>query len=236
MSRSRTKAIFRTRPVLLSLATIRRNAYTKVSVDTIVLPRFVPAGCQIENGSSLPGRKAMTTSSIGELSADAAGGLRCALMTWQVKRVESYIDSNMCGRLRVPDLARIVALSPSHFCRIFKATFNLTVHCYVMQRRIESAKRQMLDTSDNLCSIALSCGMSDQAHLTRCFRKFVGMTPSAWRREQSRSEGTIMQSELHGQAVVVIGGSAGRNRRLSHLAFGRDLDGLPLSIDRSTSA
>jgi AraC-like DNA-binding protein len=40
----------------------------------------------------------------------------------------------------------------------------------------------MLNTSTQLSCIALSCGMSDQSHLTRWFRRVCGETPAAFRR------------------------------------------------------
>ncbi len=104
------------------------------------------------------------------------------LMTWQTKRVLHHIEANIAARLGVVDLAQVVDLSPSHFCRLFKEAFGLTVHRYVMGRRLELAQRLMLDTSESLSSIALSCGMSDQSHLTRCFHRVVGETPGEWRR------------------------------------------------------
>jgi AraC-like DNA-binding protein len=39
----------------------------------------------------------------------------------------------------------------------------------------------MLTTGASLSEIALSCGMSDQSHFTRSFRRIVGEAPSAWR-------------------------------------------------------
>ena len=45
----------------------------------------------------------------------------------------------------------------------------------------ELAQALMLTTGASLCEIALSCGMSDQSHFTRSFRRIVGETPSSWR-------------------------------------------------------
>ena len=104
------------------------------------------------------------------------------LMAWQAKRVRAHVEVNISARLGVADLAQVVDLSPSHFCRLFKEAFGLTVHRYVMHQRLELAQRLMLQTSESLSSIALSCGMSDQSHLTRCFHRLVGETPAEWRR------------------------------------------------------
>jgi transcriptional regulator GlxA family with amidase domain len=58
---------------------------------------------------------------------------------------------------------------------------------YVVRRRIEVAQAMMLTTSEPLHSIALSCGMCDQQHFTRSFRRIVGETPSMWRRTRRGS-------------------------------------------------
>jgi hypothetical protein len=41
----------------------------------------------------------------------------------------------------------------------------------------------MLNTREPLSQVALDCGMCDQAHFTRVFRKVVGISPSVWRRQ-----------------------------------------------------
>lgn len=104
------------------------------------------------------------------------------LPAWQVRRVREHIESNLARRLTTEDLARVVNLSGSHFSRAFTRSFGFTVHHYVMQRRVAMAQRLMLDSPEQLSRIALSCGMSDQSHLTRWFRRIVGETPAAWRR------------------------------------------------------
>jgi transcriptional regulator GlxA family with amidase domain len=52
----------------------------------------------------------------------------------------------------------------------------------VLRRRIEVAQGLMLTTSEPLSSIAVTCGMYDQAHFTRAFHRVVGETPYTWRR------------------------------------------------------
>jgi len=108
--------------------------------------------------------------------------VRGGLAGWQVKRVRDYIERNLAQPLSVEGVARVVALSSSHFSRAFSCSFGVSPHLYVMHRRVEMAQRLMLTTSESLGSIALSCGMSDQSHLTRWFRRVVGETPNSWRR------------------------------------------------------
>ena len=109
--------------------------------------------------------------------------LRGGLAPWQVKRVATYIESNIHSRIRVADLARVVRLCTSHFSRTFRESFGETAFAYITRQRIRRAQVIMLSSADTLAQIALDCGMCDQAHLSRVFRKIVGINPSAWRRQ-----------------------------------------------------
>jgi AraC family transcriptional regulator len=105
------------------------------------------------------------------------------LAAWQSRRVRACIEANLERSLRVSDLAAMARLSVSHFSRAFKTSFGQSPHAYVMTRRVERAKHLiLLGDPTPLAVIALNCGLSDQAHLSRMFRKIVGDSPAAWRR------------------------------------------------------
>ena len=131
-----------------------------------------------------------------EVPQEVAG----ALSAWRAQRVASYIETNLSGTIRVRDLARLVGLSNSYFCHAFKRRYGLTVHVYLTGRRIEMAQQLMLSTTDSLSEIALSCGMSDQAHFTRAFRRVVGETPKRWRqsRRAALAGGIIRETVVRG--------------------------------------
>jgi transcriptional regulator GlxA family with amidase domain len=106
-----------------------------------------------------------------------------SLAAWQVKRAMLHIETNIEATLAASELAAIARLSVSHFSRAFRVSFGQPPHTYVMARRIEKAKRLMLsDGPIPLAEVALRCGLSDQAHLSKMFRKLVGESPAVWRR------------------------------------------------------
>jgi transcriptional regulator GlxA family with amidase domain len=84
---------------------------------------------------------------------------------------------------KASDLAAQVQLSNAHFFRAFKASFGTTPAAYIMRQRIRLAQSLMVSTSYPLSQVALECGMCDQSHLCRAFRRVVGNTPSQWRRQ-----------------------------------------------------
>jgi AraC-like DNA-binding protein len=104
------------------------------------------------------------------------------LAAWQFRRVRDHVDQHLEETVLIEDLAGVAKLSPGHFCRAFKASTGETPHGYIVRQRIRRAQRLMLSTRDTLSQIAYACGLTDQAHLTRLFRRFVNDTPLAWRR------------------------------------------------------
>lgn len=77
-------------------------------------------------------------------------------------------------------LAEAAGLSRFQVIRAFSRATGFTPHAYVVERRIRQAKR-LIRTDDSLADIAARCGFTDQAHMTRLFRKRYGLTPAAYR-------------------------------------------------------
>lgn len=108
--------------------------------------------------------------------------VQATLAPWQAKRVERHIEDNLDRALPIGELAGVAGLSNSYFSRAFKRTFGQAPHAFILGRRVERARREMLVSREPLCQIALSCGFADQAHLARTFRRQTGLAPSEWRR------------------------------------------------------
>jgi len=106
---------------------------------------------------------------------------RGGFAAWQSRRVAAHVDANLAGKIVIKDLAAALHFSVGHFCRAFKRTFGMPARIWIRQRRIELAQGLMVTTAASLSEIALSCGMSDQSHFTRSFRRIVGESPSSWR-------------------------------------------------------
>lgn len=111
------------------------------------------------------------------------GGLAC----WQLRLIAAHVEANLASNIPIASLSEIARLSNGHFCRAFKISTGDTPHTFITRKRIERAQRMMMTTTDSLSQIACACGLTDQAHLTRLFRKFVGETPLVWRRTWQRT-------------------------------------------------
>jgi AraC family transcriptional regulator len=110
----------------------------------------------------------------------ARGGLTLR----QKQRLQLYVEQHLNRAISLTELAQLVGLSYSHFCRAFRQSFDQPPLAYVRSRRVERAKELMLSSPVPLSLIALECGLSDQAALCKIFRRATGEAPAAWRRGQ----------------------------------------------------
>jgi AraC family transcriptional regulator len=94
------------------------------------------------------------------------------------------VEENLDAQIRVGTLATISRLSRSYFSVAFKRSLGETLHAYLTRRRVARAQELMLMTDQVLSQIALDCGFCDQPHLSRVFRRLIGVAPNKWRRQR----------------------------------------------------
>ncbi len=104
------------------------------------------------------------------------------LEPWQKRRASELLHENLHGYIRLTQIARECGLSVSHFARLFKTSFGISTHKWLIQHRIDHAKQLMSQTRMPLIEIAIQSGFSDQAAFTRTFHQLVGVSPGRWRR------------------------------------------------------
>ena len=119
---------------------------------------------------------------LGERTPGQARG-PAILTRRKLSRVQELIESRLDADLSLQELAAEAGYSRSHFLRAFHATTGVTPHRYVLNRRIERARRLLGESEMSIAQVAYRCGFSSQAHLTLVFRKVCGLTPGEYRRE-----------------------------------------------------
>jgi AraC family transcriptional regulator len=100
----------------------------------------------------------------------------------RLKRVVERMESDLDKDIDLRTLAVESGYSTTHFLRMFRAATGYTPHRYLLQLRVARAQAMMKNKAINLTDVALACGFSSQARLSRVFRQIVGVTPSEYRR------------------------------------------------------
>jgi AraC-like DNA-binding protein len=111
-------------------------------------------------------------------SPPARGGLAA----WQQRMIAAYIEEHLAEPIPLAVLAKLVNLSSYHFCRAFKQSFGVPPHRYHIHRRIEFAKRLLVNPARPVTEIALAVGFSETSSFSAAFRQTAGTAPTEYRR------------------------------------------------------
>jgi AraC-like DNA-binding protein len=98
----------------------------------------------------------------------------------------NYIHNNFERDISLGDIAKYVFLSPSYFTRAFKEQTGMSPISYLLKIRIERAKEMLVDTGLKISDIALSVGFSNQQRFNEMFKKYAGLTPLQYRKQNTR--------------------------------------------------
>jgi AraC family transcriptional regulator len=103
------------------------------------------------------------------------------LPQYQLMQVLDYIHDHLDQDIKLADLAQLLGMSQFHFSYLFKRAIGTSPHQYLLRQRIERAKQLLKQPDQSIMEIALECGFNSHSHLSKQFRQFTGMTPTAYR-------------------------------------------------------
>ena len=103
-------------------------------------------------------------------------------------RVRDLIDRAYAEPLDISALARSASVSTAYFSRSFKAAFGETPHQYLMSRRMERAKALLRSGDVAVTEVCLAVGFTSLGSFSTQFRRFVGDSPSAYRKRDGHGE------------------------------------------------
>ncbi len=93
-----------------------------------------------------------------------------------VKRATEYLTDNFQTNVSLEALAKVSYLSPFHLLRVFRKTVGLPPHEFVINLRVQHAKRLLLQ-GRTLSDVAYESGFFDQSHFHRHFKRIMGIPP-----------------------------------------------------------
>ena len=96
-----------------------------------------------------------------------------------VRRAKSRIDDDPAAPVSLADLASEGGMSRFQLLRAFARATGLTPHAYLLQRRIDNARR-MIAAGTPLAIAAAGSGFADQSHMTRVFISKFGVSPGIY--------------------------------------------------------
>lgn len=94
-----------------------------------------------------------------------------------IRHIENHIDENPTNS----DLAKIASMATNSFSRLFKQKMNMTLHAFIMKRKIAQSCELLLHTNKSIEEVAFTIGFSDRYHFSRVFKSVTGTTPAVYK-------------------------------------------------------
>ncbi len=145
-----------------------------------------------EHGDRLASSTLLTAALAGLLRAhasgpgtvmDPTGRARAGRAPGAVRTVCELLHERLAEPPSLAELAAVTGLSQFALLRAFRSQTGLPPHAYLNQLRVRRA-RALLDDRLPLTDVAVLTGFADQAHLTRHFKRVIGVPPGAYQRER----------------------------------------------------
>jgi len=104
----------------------------------------------------------------------------------QIKRAQEFIEDNFHEKIKVEELADLVAVSRRSFERRFKQATDNTVLEYLQRVKIEAAKRSFESSRKNISEVMYDVGYTDMKAFRNLFKKITGLTPIGYRNKYNK--------------------------------------------------
>lgn len=96
--------------------------------------------------------------------------------------VINYIEKNLSKQIILSDLAEILYLNKVYFSNEFKRVFGVSPNRYINNKRLDQAKKLLLNTNKRISEITAECGFNGQLYFSRFFKEKVGVSPLEYRK------------------------------------------------------
>lgn len=120
----------------------------------------------------------------GRVHTDEAGyetSMRAKQQDPAIQKMRDYLQSHCTRDVKVQELADLAGVSRVHATRQFTAAYGIAPHEYLNSTRVIRVK-QMIKHGASLTQAALDAGFSDQAHMSKRFKRSMGMSPGQYQK------------------------------------------------------
>ena len=96
-----------------------------------------------------------------------------------VETAKAHLTDNFHDAVPLDALAELTGVSKFHLNKMFKQVVGIPPHVFQTSLRVGEAKRRLREAAP-LAHVAVDLGFADQAHFTRTFKRYVGVTPGQY--------------------------------------------------------
>ena len=106
-----------------------------------------------------------------------------------IVKAKRFVNAHLDEKLSLETVANHVGVSPYYFCKVFKQSTEMTLTEFVNRRRVEWAKRKLLNPRARVTEVAFDVGFQSISQFNRSFLKYVGESPTRYREKHEGDAG-----------------------------------------------
>lgn len=159
---------------VLPRALIGRAVDTPMLVDPLLRQRLHQLHLSLEDPFEASSRLALITERITHDFAGTSAVVHADPTL--ADRLRQLLDASLPAGITLAEAAADLQASSTHLVRAFSKRFGLPPHQYLTGRRVDLARRHLVDGRP-AAEAAVLAGFHDQSHLTRHFRRVLGTSP-----------------------------------------------------------
>lgn len=103
-----------------------------------------------------------------------------------ITEAKRFIMKNYNHNIQLKDVANHVFLSPNYFHKLFTQVTGVTPHQYIINQKINAAKKMLLESDTTITDIVINCGFSSQSYFNAIFKREVKITPNDYRKSMNK--------------------------------------------------
>ena len=103
-----------------------------------------------------------------------------------IRNVHHYLVEHLSERVTIDALSRQFLMNPTTLKQVFKRTYGETIAAHMKRHRLEAAAGLLLQTQDDIASIAQAVGYESQSRFSSAFREQYGVLPTEYRRRKGQ--------------------------------------------------
>lgn len=106
----------------------------------------------------------------------------------QLSITKEWIEVNYTAPITVSQMAQVANLNNQHFLRMFRDCYGVTPHRFLIETRLNAARREILNSPETISDICLQTGFESLPTFSRLFRQRFGVPPTTYRRDASTKQ------------------------------------------------
>jgi AraC-like DNA-binding protein/mannose-6-phosphate isomerase-like protein (cupin superfamily) len=101
----------------------------------------------------------------------------------RIEKILAHLNRHYTENLRLDDIASMVSMNTSAFCRFFKEKSGKPFTEYIQALRVGYACKLLIGSSLDVLQISVECGYNTPSHFNKIFKRNTGFTPSDYRKQ-----------------------------------------------------